>query len=74
MTTKPVEILRGLSSRLRLSRTPWGACVNDRDFDRHAPTVGRVSENVPIDAGCEAGVGVAHVRGDLGDGAAFVDQ
>jgi hypothetical protein len=74
MTTKPAEIFRGLSSRLCLRRTPCSACVNDRGFDRHAPTLGRVSENVPIDSGCEARVGMAHVRGDLCDGAAFVDQ
>jgi hypothetical protein len=65
---------RVISSRSRLGRTPCGAGVDDRGFDWHSPTLGRVGENVPVDAGCEAGVGVAHVRGDLGDGAAFVDQ
>jgi hypothetical protein len=33
--------------------------LGNHGFDRHAPTLGRVSEDVPVDAGCEAGIGVA---------------
>src|SRR5436190_15320196 len=59
---------------LRLGGTPGRARTGDRLLDRHAPPSRRVAKDVAVNAGGEAGVGVAHVLGNFGHGSALVDQ
>src|SRR6266508_3520481 len=49
-------------------------CQRDGILDRHAPVLGRIAEDVAVDACSKAGVGVTHVSRDLCHRAALVDK